>query len=226
MPKDSSAKNATLVQLRAFLAQSHFRPNDRLPAERLLCEELGVTRAELRKAFAVLEAEGVIWRHVGRGTFMGSGTTGPNMQSIADLARHIPPFEMMRARRLMEPTLAAEAAMHSSSEQMEQLTRICNGARAAKTWREYETLDNQFHRMIAEATQNRPLLAIFDHLNALRRTVAWGRLRQDDALPPRDHHSFAEHERILVAISERNSPAARDAMQQHLHSVSKGMFGD
>lgn len=219
-----NAKNGALVQLRAFLAQGEFQANDRLPAERVLCQELGVSRAELRKAFALLEAEGAIWRHVGRGTFVGDGAADPVIQSVNDIAKRTPPREVMQARRLIEPMMAREAALHASGEQMDQLRSICRKARRAQTWREYEALDNQFHRLIADATQNRPLLAIFDHLNALRRTVAWGRLRREYEVPPSDHHSFAEHEAILGAIIDRDGSMAQEKMQQHLSSVSRHLF--
>ena len=64
--------HSALTQLRAYLAQNDYPADGRLPPERKLCEELGVTRTSLRKALATLELEGQIWRHVGRGTFIGA----------------------------------------------------------------------------------------------------------------------------------------------------------
>ena len=49
---------------------------------------------------------------------------------------------------------------------------------------------------------------MFDTLNAVRRTVVWGRLRDEDPRPPADHHSFAEHEAIVAAIEERDLAGA------------------
>ncbi len=71
-----------LVQLRAYIAQGEFARNDRLPPERKLCQHLGVSRSELRRAFTVLESEGAIWRHVGRGTFIGDGPGSGEHPSI------------------------------------------------------------------------------------------------------------------------------------------------
>ena len=214
-----------LVQLRAFIAQGEFSLDQRLPPERELCEQLGLARSELRKAFAVLESEGAIWRHVGKGTFVGNGHgEGNDMQSISSIAKRTTPQQVMRARIVLEPQLAREAAMHATAEHMEQLHENCASAREAESWRHYETLDNRFHSLISQATQNTPLIAMYDHLNALRRTVNWGRLRRRHDQPPDNHHSFAEHEAVLQAIGNRDTDAAVQAMKVHLRSVHGSLF--
>ncbi len=67
----SAEADGALTQLRAWLAQRDASDSSRLPPERELCELLGVSRGELRKALDVLEREGEVWRHVGKGTFVG-----------------------------------------------------------------------------------------------------------------------------------------------------------
>lgn len=217
--------DGALVQLRAYIAQGDFTLNDRLPPERILCEELGIARSELRKAFAVLETEGSIWRHVGRGTFVGNGSGhSSDSQSIAIVAKRTTPLEVMYARLVLEPQLAREAALHATTEHMEQLRDNCRKARRSATWRQYETLDNEFHSLIAESTQNTPLIAMYDQLNALRRTIVWGRLQRRHRQPPTDHHSFGGHEAVLAAIEQRDADAALTAMREHLKSVSSVLF--
>ncbi len=214
-----------LVQLRAYIAQGEFAHNDRLPPERILCTELGIARSELRKAFAVLEMEGAIWRHVGRGTFVGNGHGhGVDAQSMAMVAKRSTPSEVMYARQVLEPQLARAAALHATTESMDQLRENCRKIREAATWRQYETLDNEFHSLVAEATQNTPLIAMYDQLNALRRTIVWGRLRRHNDYPPTNHHSFDGHEAVFSAIERRDADAARDAMKKHLNAVSKAVF--
>ena len=216
---------ASVVQLRAYLAQPGIRPNDRLPPERAFCEELGLSRVELRKALAVLEAEGAIWRHVGKGTFVGSPAAAPSTVSADQLSKRISPQEVIQARMTLEPALAYQAALNANAEQIETLHRIADGSRVAATWRAYETLDNSFHRTIAECSQNTPLLAMFDQLNAMRRAVVWGRLRAKFDVPPADHHSFAEHDAILAAVADRDGQSAREAMLAHLVTVRTALFG-
>ena len=220
--------DGALVQLRAYIAQGGFSVDDRLPPERRLCGTLGVTRSELRRAFAVLEAEGAVWRHVGRGTFIGPGprSRGGEIVSIEAIAKRTTPQEVMHARGLLEPMLCREAAVHATAEHVEALHETVTRSRLAGSWREYETLDNRFHRTIAEATRNRPLVGMFDQLNAVRRTVSWGRLRRRVDRPPPDHHSFAEHEAILAALEERDADRAERGMREHLRSVGARLFPD
>lgn len=219
----SEANDATLVQLRAWLTRHNFPPDTRLPAERELSEILGVSRTDLRKALATLEGEGQLWRHVGKGTF--TGTRAIDVVSLADIDRETNPAEVMRTRLLIEPIIAREAALNATHRHVEALHRCVQRTQKATTWRQYETADNELHRCIAEATDNRILLALFDALNAVRRAVVWGLLRDNSERPPRDHHSFAEHDQIIAAIEQRDLDGASQAMYRHLRAVERHLMG-
>jgi DNA-binding FadR family transcriptional regulator len=209
---------SALIQLRAFLGQREHSPGERLPPERELSETLGVSRGELRKALAILEKQGELWRHVGKGTFIGARPVA-EVSSVAAIAGETNPADVMRARLVIEPELAREAALNATAGDIAEMKLCVAGARAAETWRQYENWDNRLHRAIAEAAHNALLLAIFDTLNAVRRTVVWGRLRDESPHPPKDHHSFAEHEAIVAAIGDRDLAAAADRMRFHLTQV-------
>lgn len=212
-----------LTQLRAYLAQSDLPVDSRLPTERALSEKLGVTRAELRKALAVLEAENQIWRHVGKGTFVGSRPID-TLADVAAITRRTNPGDVMRTRLLLEPEVARMAALNATSDQIAEMKLCLQRTRAAQTWRQYEAWDNRLHRVIAEATQNALLLALLDTLNAVRRAVAWGRLRVEKVKPAPTHHSFEEHEAIVAAIAERDLDRAAAAMRRHLESVERNLL--
>lgn len=215
--------DAALVQLRAYLAQRDLPANARLPAERELSEQLGVSRGDLRKALAVLESEGHLWRHVGKGTFVGAKPQ-EEFLSFGDVQHRTNPAEVMRTRLLIEPMIAREAALNATSSDVMALRRCIHNTRTADTWRQYETFDNQLHRLIAEATQNRLLIALFDALNQVRRTVVWGRLRTNQSRPPSDHHSFFEHDQLVAAIADRDLDGASRAMYVHLRSVERKLL--
>jgi DNA-binding FadR family transcriptional regulator len=215
--------DGALTQLRAWLSQTSRAEGERLPPERELCRLLGVSRGELRKALARLEAAGELWRHVGKGTFLG-GQPGAEGADLAAAAARASPAEVMRARLLYEPLLASEAALHAARADIDEMRACLEGSRAAESWRRYEAWDNRLHRSVAEASANAVLLALFDSLNTLRRAVVWGRLRPGPDRPPADHHSFADHEAVVSAIADRDAAGAARAMRAHLGRVSDNLL--
>jgi GntR family uxuAB operon transcriptional repressor len=203
--------------LRNFLGEEGLALNERLPAERELCRTLGLSRSGLRKALAELEAEGQIWRHVGRGTFVGPRPI-PNLSDVELLTSLTSPTAVMEARMAIEPQLARLAALHGTESHFAEMRQCNRRCRAAKGWRFYEAWDNNFHQAIAAATQNKLLISLFDTLNAVRRTVVWGQLRLTE-LPPPDHDSFDEHDAIHNAIAGRDPDRAAERMRAHLKTV-------
>lgn len=212
-----------VMQLRAYLAQAELPENGRLPPERDLAGELGVTRAELRKALATLEAEGKLWRHVGKGTFLGNRPLDATTD-VAGLVQRTNPAEVIKARLALEPEIARLAALNATPGQIAQMRECLSRSRAADSWRQYEMWDNQLHRSIGEATQNSLLLGLLDTLSAVRRAVSWGRLRGERPRPPADHHSFAEHDAIVAAITDRDMNGAAAAMRIHLFAVERNLL--
>src|ERR687897_128343 len=223
MDDGGNGGHAALVQLQAYLAQMDHTGETRLPAERELCESLGVSRGDLRKALAVLEKDGRIWRHVGKGTFVGSGPVEETI-GISEIAGRTNPADVMRARLIIEPEIAREAALHATLSDIAAMRQSLVQTREAATWRQYENVDNLLHRQIAQASRNNVLLGLFDVLNAVRRTVVWGRLRSEGARPPADHHSFADHERIVEAIAHRDLGGAAAGVGLHLQPVGRGLI--
>jgi len=212
-----SDEQSALSALKAYLADGQLTLNGRLPAERLLCVELGVTRSQLRKALALLEAEGRIWRHVGRGTYVGPRPIN-NLRDVQFLSQQSSPTEVMEARLAVEPQLARLASLHGTASNFAELRRCNRRCRAATEWRGYEAWDNNFHQAIAAATCNTLLISLFDTLNIVRRSTVWGQLRSTE-LPRADHESFDEHDAIYAAIAGRDPDLAAECMRMHLRTV-------
>jgi DNA-binding FadR family transcriptional regulator len=220
---DDIATGTALTRLRGYLAQIEMPIDSRLPPERELAETLGVTRAGLRKALAVLEADNQIWRHVGKGTFIGSRPI-ETMADVAAITRRTNPAEVMRTRLVLEPEVARMAALNATSTHIAEMRLCMQRTRAAQSWRQYEAWDNRLHRVIAESTQNSLLLALLDTLNAVRRAVVWGRLRVEKLKPAPTHHSFEDHEAIVAAIEDRDLNRAAAAMRTHLENVERNLL--
>ncbi len=226
MRSESVASIDPAERLRSYIEAGGFSQGARLPAERHLTEQLGMSRTVLRRALEELEREGTIWRHVGKGTFLSDGEGKPAVDGKVELGRQLTPFRMMRARMVVEPALAREAAVNASGEVLMLMRRALDRMRAATTWNEYEEHDDRFHRLVAEASDNLLLVSLFDNLNEVRRLVAWGNVTRLSPHPSASHSSFAEHDSIAEAIINRDPTAAQDAMRQHLRSVSQRLFGD
>ena len=92
-----------VTRLRSYIVERGFTQGVRLPPERHLTDELGMSRATLRKALGALERDGVIWRHVGKGTFIADGSPQAPTSAMVELGRQLTPFRMMRARMAIEP---------------------------------------------------------------------------------------------------------------------------
>lgn len=221
---DLASHNGAVTVLKEFIADENYAAGDRLPPERELITRLGMTRTVLRKALDTLERDGVIWRHVGKGTFVASAEDQIDLGAFADIGHRITPVKMMRARQCIEAVIAREAAVNASREAVRKINQIKDRARQARSWEEYETTDDLFHAAIAEATDNILLMALFDQLNKVRRTVAVSTVIRQTEKPPENHTSFAEHDRICAAIEARDPKAAHDAMWQHISSVSARLF--
>ncbi len=206
-----------LDRIRAFIAEGGYVYNDKLPSERQLSADIGVGRGELRGALAELEANGLIWRHVGRGTFIGARPV-LNMDDVAFLGELASPTQVVAARLAIEPELARLASTNASRANIEEIGTCAKRCREAEDWREYEAWDNNFHHVVAKATHNKLLLHLFETLNVVRRATVWGQLRSTQ-LPERDHVSFREHEAIFAAIADRDPTRAATAMRDHILSV-------
>ena len=220
---DPIGRDDALDQLRELIRGGNYAPGDRLPPERDLIVQLGVTRTVLRKALDTLERDGAIWRHVGKGTFVaaqGGGTT------LADLTRAVSPVQLTRARLSLEPAIAREAAINATAEAVAAVKLARDRAYHADSWDDYEAQDDAFHRSVAEATGNVLLLSLFDHLNDVKRAVAWNTVVRRSDRPARDHPSFADHDEICAAIEARDQAAAHSAMRKHLGAVAARLFGD
>lgn len=204
-------------RLRRMIVERGYGHNERLPSERALSSNLGVTRNQLRRALDRLESAGLVWRHVGRGTFVGSRPV-LNIAEMEYLRSIATPAQVSEARLAMEPNLAFLAALHGTEAQIDRIRDRIDDCVAAADWRGYEAADNSLHLEIARATQNKLLVFLFETLNTVRRTVVWSQKRATQR-PPRDYASFREHGAILDAIVAREAGPAAEAMRIHLSAV-------
>ena len=224
MRPEPAERDGAIAALKSFIDAGSYGPGDRLPPERNLINELGMSRTTLRRALDVLDREGFIWRHVGKGTFVaahGEGSAG-----LTEVANQLTPVKMLRARLSIEPAIAREAAVNASRGAITKIKLARDRAVAATSWANYEAQDDLFHQAVAEASDNILLVSLFGQLNQVRRAVSLDNVVRGSARPPEDHLSFEEHDRIVAALEVRDSAAAHEAMRNHIGSASARLFGD
>lgn len=215
-----------LDRVRAFIRSAQERGDDRLPPERLLAEQLGMSRSRLRGVLKHLADEGSIWREVGNGTFFGQRPLlGPGAKNAADLAELTNPREVMEARLLLEPELAKLAATRARRDNLAEL-ELCMAKMTNSVDRhEWTFWDRRFHHAIGRAADSVLLLALLETIQTYMSRGIWGEL-VDKLHPPEGsiNKSIAEHLAIFTPIQSRNPELAFAAMHDHLTRVQQVYF--
>jgi len=216
-----------LGRIRDYLQHASLAQQDRLPPERELAVQLGLTRNRLRTGLKKLAHEGLIWRHVGKGTFFGprlrpAGIPFP-IDPMQDLTN---PREVMTARMALEPSLARLAAHHATGRDLADMEACLHQSWSVKDWNGWELLDCRLHRTIARAAGNALMLVMFDTVQANRNKEVIGRLREPIALATALQRASREHVAIVQALRDRDAETAEAAMRSHLRAVDRSLFGE
>ncbi len=210
-----------------MLHGDRYPQGSRLPAERRLCDELGISRSALREGREVLEAEGRIWRHVGKGTFVG-GRPSSAGEGLSVVTAQTSPVQVMETRLAIEPALARLAALHATEAEIANMWYLIEKADAARDAATWELWDGTLHRAVAQATHNQLLCSIFDAFNAIRQQEGWSRLRHMSQTPDRLHLYRGQHREVVQAIADRDADLAETTMRRHIDAVRgnllRGMF--
>ena len=214
--RDDSVRTFVLESI----ASGAWKPEQKLPTERELARRFRRPRSTVRKALLILEAEGRILRHVGRGTFVAKAT-GANAAEWMSLDADASPSELLEARLVFEPSLVALVASNATGADFRRMEECLTAAVSAQTLEAYEQQDDAFHLAIAHGTHNSLLIRTAELLSAVRNNAAWGRLKQRSGTfdPERRAEVRAEHLGILEALKQRDEDLARERLHGHLVRV-------
>ena len=217
------SKEEAIAGLREMILNGVYPPQSRLPSERKAAQQLEVSRSTLRSAMATLEADGEIWRHVGRGTFVGKrpSETKDVFTLPADMTN---PSEVMEVRLILEPDMTDLAAHRATTADIAFMKQCLDKGKAAKDTATYEMWDGALHRAIAEASRNTLLLSLFNAGNAVRDHAIWGQLKEATLNDKRRRRYSTQHENIVGAIERRDAGECRRLMREHLESVRDDML--
>jgi DNA-binding FadR family transcriptional regulator len=204
------------------VAEGSLVPGAKLPTERDLVARLSAPRSAIRRALDALEEEGLVVRQVGRGTFLSEAALRRNGGAPADCS----PAEIMQARLVFEPPVAALAARAANQADLDRITNCLKAGDTAPDYEAFEAWDAKLHRAIAESAHNGLLMNMFDVMNTARALPVWGSLKRRTSTPERRRSYHTEHTAIVDALRDRDPEAAESTMRHHLRNVSNTLLGN
>jgi len=221
---ETGADNASAARtrIRELIRLGAVGVDGKLPTERDLCARFGISRRAVRRALDALEAEGLVWRRQGKGTFVGQ-PPDPNGHLAAIIAPDTDPLSVMEARLALEPELAALAARRATAEDVTRLRSLADRAGQAQDADAAELWDGSLHRMIARIAGNPILSAAFTLINEVRQEQRWQQEREQARSPDLVAEYDRQHGRIIDAIDARDEGAARAAMRAHLGALKANL---
>jgi GntR family transcriptional regulator, uxu operon transcriptional repressor len=246
MPGDNSAlrRRALAALILAESQRGGAGHGTRLPTERQLATDLGVSRSAVRHAMAMLQAEGHVSREVGRGTFLRRDAEAPAPDPNAGEATPAPgeppgllgpdglsgsddyaPADVIMVRRLFEPTAMSLVVAWATARDVAEMDRCLRGGERAADHDEFEVWDAALHRSLIAATRSPLLIRLYAEVERARHGRMWGDLKRRSASAARRDEYRRDHEEIVAALKTRDADRATAAMRTHLARVSRHLLG-
>jgi DNA-binding FadR family transcriptional regulator len=224
MARRSSALPEKIAQdLMQRILTGEYDDSNILPSERTLQDAYGVSRTVVREALKLLAARGLVTTGTGQGAVLSKNLTTPAIDALllAFHRAHVRLEDLLAARLLIEPEIAALAAEHATPLQIRRLhelsqamANLANAPEPAQAASRSYDINAQFHSMLAQSSQN-PVLEI---LIAILVGIIWRQQNTVDLeqTPERHTYTATQHEAIVEAIAAHDPARARLAMLEHL----------
>jgi GntR family transcriptional repressor for pyruvate dehydrogenase complex len=211
-PLDTPPAYAAVVErIRRAMALGVLLPGDRLPAERALADELGVSRVTVREALRVLQGEGLLVTRRGSGGTVVSPTV-PAWETHGEYDRKIAEvFELRLAVETMAARLAADRVTARDIERLDACQRALESSRDVHAFRR---ADSEFHLTVARISGNGMLCGVVEDVRA---AVSSRLDRYDFAVIYES--SIRGHAAVIEAIRRRDPSAAAAAMEAHIEEA-------
>ncbi|MDB5655620.1 MAG: Transcriptional regulator, GntR family [Tardiphaga sp.] len=209
-------------KLLAFIAQNELAEGDKLPPERELALELGVSRRALRHLLTRMELEGQIWRGRRNGSFLGRRTVGPI--TIDQRILRESPASVLETRLVIEPAMTAIAAVKATEADLVNIETCMRRTTEVRDDDDWIKWDGAFHLAIAKATRNDVLIGLITVFNEARSSGDWQALRLATITPDKRRKTIAHHRTICEMLRRRSAEDASRAMRDHLLTTQRNLF--
>ncbi|MFC3127286.1 FadR/GntR family transcriptional regulator [Pseudoroseomonas globiformis] len=222
--EESAPQAMAASRLQAALEQAlrsgEWKAGEKLPTERVLSLRYGVARNTLRRALDGLERQGLIRRHVGRGTFRSA--SDPAAPEDAALS----PAAVVECRLILEPEMIALAVTRATPGDLARMEECLRGTDAAADLAAFEGWDAALHDAFALGTHNAAVIGMSRSLARVRERTDWGHLKAHGNTPEHRATLQAQHHAMVEAVRQRDRDTARQTMRAHILFVQNYMFGE
>jgi DNA-binding FadR family transcriptional regulator len=204
-------------QLRGLIERREFPVGSRLPAERELAEKLGVSRPSVREALIALEVEGLVRIRMGSGVYVVDRPAVP-VASLPETPSE-GPFELLKARELIESAVCVAAADRVTSADLVALDHIlARMSEPGLSGDELVALDRRFHISVTGVMRNAVLIRFVGELFDQRINPYFQQLARYFENVASWRAAVIEHRAIRDALAGHNAKAAGEAMARHLRN--------
>ncbi len=210
-------------QIRQLILSGQLKPEERLPSERGLSQQFGVSRTAIREAIKILRAAGLVRIRLGVGTFVAEPDQNILQGPLGDLpepeTKKIE--DLMQVRAVLEPAIAALAAKNATQEQVQRLDKaLLEMEQNLSDGRKYIEADNLFHIALANASNN----LVFELLENSIVDLFQESRRLAVSNPGATERARKLHERVFHAIQARDPDAAYIAMEKHMQQTVEDVW--
>lgn len=208
-----------ITKIKDMIMSGELSAGDRLPPEKELSENLGLSRSSLREAVKALEIIRVLDVRRGDGTYVTSlepKLLTEAMTFVVDLHQDKSILEIFEVRRILEPAATGMAATNITDQQLAELEDVLHAVDEHTSVEDLVAHDLIFHRLIAEAGGNSYLASVIDGLssNTVRARI-WRGLTEEKAIT----RTLDEHAAIIDALRQGDSKLAKALVTVHISGI-------
>lgn len=211
--RSDAERQRIYAKLKDAIVSGAFGEDGRLPTERALAEHFGTARNTIRKTMSMLAEEGLIQRHVGRGTFVARG----DGDALTAPSEEFNLTELLEARLLFEPGIPDLVVERATADDIALMEAYLAEMHAATSWHEFKEAKYCLHLAIVRAAHNRFMTFVFEQVVASRRRAHWGRPGgHPNPVAVVREAAYRDNARIVDALKAGDAETAREAIRSYL----------
>ena len=223
LPAPVTAGSAAIAaRLRQAILDGKYADGERLPAERDLAQHFEASRSTVREALRRLEANHLVTRRVGSGTFVNHR---PALDR-SDIAEMTSPIELIEVRQAVEPQMVRLAVVNATQRDLERLGEALGRVESCGDDRErFSRADEQFHLMLAECTRNPLMVWLYRQINDVRSHALWDGMKDKILTATRIAEYNRQHRELYEALCNRDVDATARMIAAHLDKARRDLLG-